>query len=359
MVKAFRRWRLLAPLLAVTILARPGVARAEGADIVGAALPIVAGAVGMAVIAGTDGIAAVGDCACQAASMGMGKCNPVPWQTCATAALSIGSMALGIAQAMSAQKTANAAQGQKDEGDDEDADSSTSATSPSVASTFASACSQPNPPEYICKPDGLNRAASDLKNLRGLNDTRKINLTPEQLKELDDAEASIDRLQAGDYEGVIAANGGNYSDYAGNLTGSASLTAPNALHSGGDDNGGTNGSANWAGINSRGAFAGQNGLQVGPTGAYLDKTEWNGALDQIDPRTGKSLTLWQRATRRYMGTPDGQRGYTLARIEGLRQQSIRKLAEASAPKPAKVAKKEPEEAPYVPVVLSPKEFRKH
>ncbi|MEO6460028.1 MAG: hypothetical protein ABIO95_06235, partial [Bdellovibrionota bacterium] len=126
---------------------------------------------------------------------------------------------------------------------------------------------------------------------------------------------------------------------------------------------GTGGSVGWATTNGGkgGAFGGSGGAGgVGPTGAYLDATLWNGQLDAIDPNTGKSLTLWQRATRRYMGTPDGQRGYTLARIESLRKKATQKIAAAAETTVQKKRVAQQEEAPeYRPSIVSPKEFSKH
>ena len=175
---------------------------------------------------------------------------------------------------------------------------------------------------------------------------------------LDTAKANIDKLIAGDTKGVLESDGNQFSEYASATAGRAGAAIPKGIGNGSE--GGTGGSVGWVGSTSGGLAGRGGGLgKTGPTGAYLDKTDWNGQLDMINPNTGKSLTIWERATRRYMGTPDGQRGYTMARIESLRKKSTQTIA-AEAEKPKKKAVAKQEEAPaYVPVVMSPKEFSKH
>lgn len=79
------------------------------------------------------------------------------------------------------------------------------------------------------------------------------------------------------------------------------------------------------GASGGGGGSGGVGSTVGPKDrSGLGKTVWNGLLDMLDDATGKSLTLWQRATRRYQGER-GQRALLMARMEMIRNRG-RKLA---------------------------------
>jgi hypothetical protein len=268
----------------------------------------------------------------------------------------VASMALGIAQALSASESQNAVTATDVK--DYKAKPGSRASAPSIPSVFAAECAKPNPPKYLCTPNGLNDAKTDLNMLDELTKTGQVVLTPEQQAGLDTAKANIDKLIAGDTKGVLESDGNQFSDYASASAGRAGAAIPKGIGNGSE--GGTGGSVGWVGSTSGGLNGRGGGLgKTGPTGAYLDKTDWNGQLDMINPNTGKSLTIWERATRRYMGTPDGQRGYTMARIESLRKKSTQTIAaEAEKPKEKAVAKQE-EPRPYVPVVMSPKEFSKH
>ena len=355
--------RLLAPLLCFTIVARP--AYAEG-DTAGMAMAVGGGAALTALVAADDGLGAASDCTCtalKAVGVGMTCPTPPPWMMCATLAVSAITMIAGVAMMMSAKETENAVKEEEEDGEEEGEETEASETSTSsIASTLGSSCSGADAPAYLCDSDGLELLETDLNKLDSLSKTNSISLTPEQLAAIDKAKSDLEKLKKGNYQGILDGNGAGGS-YSSDVAGSAAAATPGDISGDGSDGGGgTNGSVNWRSAAAAAGFGNGNTSKVGPTGAYLDKTEWNGALDMINPNTGKSLTLWERATRRYMGTPDGQRGFTLARIEQLRKQSsdAKKLAEARAQSPAKaVAKKPAEPTPYVPVVLSPKEFSKH
>jgi hypothetical protein len=92
------------------------------------------------------------------------------------------------------------------------------------------------------------------------------------------------------------------------------------------------------------------GKLAGPSDSVLGNVTWNGSLDMIDAESGKSLTLWQRATRRYQGDKDGTRAFTMARVEYIRSKALKRMAAqeksksvpvASARKPASVASPPP------------------
>jgi hypothetical protein len=83
--------------------------------------------------------------------------------------------------------------------------------------------------------------------------------------------------------------------------------------------------------------------QDGAMGATFGKQQWVGphglkdmsahvdimnGLDVVDRVSGKSLTLWQRATRRYQSY-DLSRAFTLAKTEGARNQALSTRAPAS------------------------------
>ncbi len=95
------------------------------------------------------------------------------------------------------------------------------------------------------------------------------------------------------------------------------------------------GEAPSTGVSSNVAFSGEEATsEIDPNGggkgnAHIDgslgSVDWNGLLDMLDSKTGKSLTLWQRATRRYQGGPSGKRAVMLARMEIIRKTAIAKM----------------------------------
>jgi len=312
----------------------------------------------MAGISAADAAASGVDCSCLA--MGT-PCPSGAAGHCAKMASNIASMIKGIMQAMSGGKTKGAVQ----ETDTGLADINTSAPgntkAPKVArilsETFADQCSKPNPPKYLCTPRGFEDALNDMDKYKQLVDNGVVTASPDELEEFTSAQSGLSALANGDFGAVLSADGTNFSDYS---------SASAGRSSGGSGNTGTGGSVNWSatGRSSFGSAGPGGNALVGPVGAKVDMTQWNGMLDAIDPKTGKSLTMWERATRRYMGTPDGQRGFTLARIESLRKQSIQKLSSDAEDLKNKDKKQvahseEEEETPYRPVVISPKEYTKH
>ncbi len=72
----------------------------------------------------------------------------------------------------------------------------------------------------------------------------------------------------------------------------------------------------------------------------LGKARLNGGLDMLDDETGKSLTIWQRATRRYQGDSRGSRALFMAKMEYMRKKAagsplfakLKKVQELNAPK---------------------------
>lgn len=72
---------------------------------------------------------------------------------------------------------------------------------------------------------------------------------------------------------------------------------------------------------------GSGSASVGPKDrSGLGKTLWNGLLDMLDETSGKSLTLWQRVTRKYQGDR-GHRALAMARMELIRNKALRLASE--------------------------------
>lgn len=97
----------------------------------------------------------------------------------------------------------------------------------------------------------------------------------------------------------------------------------------GDNKGGATNAAGSFSISGAGNSLGGIGT-LGPQNKEgLGAVLFNGSLIAVDDSTGKELTLWQRATRRYLGIQTGvqgtPRGNTLARMEYLRSQAMKKL----------------------------------
>jgi hypothetical protein len=55
----------------------------------------------------------------------------------------------------------------------------------------------------------------------------------------------------------------------------------------------------------------------------LGKASIKNGLTMIDDETGQELTIWERATRRYQGGPEGRRALSLARMEWMRQEAAK------------------------------------
>jgi hypothetical protein len=93
---------------------------------------------------------------------------------------------------------------------------------------------------------------------------------------------------------------------------------------------------------------------IGHTNATgLGNVQLNNLLDMSDSETGRSLTIWERATRRYYGK-NNDRLLFLARLEFIRQEAAQKLKKSSAP-PLAVAT--PSEKKTPPAKMQPASWR--
>lgn len=288
----------------------------------------------------------------------------------------IASIAQALMQAMSAGGSKGAVQGSEGYNyDPDDYKFDWDPSDPSVPPILGGnnpddgwGCNGPNPPAYICDSNGLDDLDDDLSKIPFEN----AGMTPQQIQEVNAAKKSIGALKAGDMAGALSALGQDISALAKN---GGSLSGSGDSHLGPP---GTRGFASAAGLNANysGVAGGAVGMtagggkaarRVGNIDIYLDETEWNGELDAINSLSGKSLTLWERATRRYMGTPEGKRGFTLANIESIRYRNTPQYAKEEQRKAeqqaAALAKKNsaPQEDTFrgpasLPGLISPKQL---
>jgi len=168
----------------------------------------------------------------------------------------------------------------------------------------------------LCSPDALKNLSKELANAKSMLESGM--LTPadgtsleDALAGFDNATAMADALANGTIPNVEGVSG---TDFAGDPG------------SGNGNKAGKGGATSVIEGNSGGGLAGfgsDNKIKAGPANRDgLGKTLWNGLLDMVDDESGRSLTIWQRATRRYQGN-DGQRAFQLAKIESIRTQKFK------------------------------------
>ncbi len=170
----------------------------------------------------------------------------------------------------------------------------------------------------MCSPDGLDKIKADIENAKSLYATGEIPLpegkTPEgMLGELDNALAELGKaesaLATGDLGDIAATDG------LGNGRGTGKKGAGGM--GGGDGMGG----------GAYGGFGGGGAVKAGPAdrsglGSALSVNE----LNMIDEATGKKLTIWQRATRRYQGE-GSRRALMMSRAEFIRKEAGLRVAQ--------------------------------
>lgn len=198
---------------------------------------------------------------------------------------------------------------------------------------------------YVCQKDGDKKIKADLAKLNDLKNSPVLGeVDPKEIdSQIKTADEMLGQFMDGDYGSVLSGKGGGGNPSS---PGSATLASINGHFTDPSANAsqfGKGSSGDYNGI--AGITASRGTGKVGPVGASLGNVEWNGSLDMVDSQSGKSLTLWERATRRYMGTPDGKRGFSMARIEFLRSQSPSLSASdnGAAPKVAKADDDEEED----------------
>jgi hypothetical protein len=81
---------------------------------------------------------------------------------------------------------------------------------------------------------------------------------------------------------------------------------------------------------------GRNG-RPGPESLVLEQAEWNGSIDLVERSRDRSLTIWERATRRYQGDAEGTRAVTLTRLEYIRAQAFQRMRSPGYVPPSKPA----------------------
>jgi hypothetical protein len=333
---------LALPLVLTSSMAKNSYAQDKA--ILGTAMSGV-GTMGLMIgLASMDAGSSIGDCFCLASTPPK-TCPKTPVGVCATLALSIASILAGIAMQASSQKTADSVRGAEQALD-----------LSNWSNVMHEFCNEQTKNTYVCDPNGIETMKKDLAMVDTMNKNGLLS-TGDSAKitgDIERAQRMISNMESGNYNAVLAEGGGTPLDEDSAGRGRAGLVRGGGFPSGADDSSkfGNGASANYSGMIGLTAISGDGAVgKVGPINAKLGKVEWNGGLDMVDSETGKSLTLWERATRRYMGSPDGKRGFTLARIEFVRKQSIPKAAEApKIPEGEKVAKKEYE--PMEPVQIS-------
>jgi hypothetical protein len=156
--------------------------------------------------------------------------------------------------------------------------------------------------------------------------------TPEGLlSSIQDANAGLDSLLNGQIPGVESASIG---DSIGGGKSSGGGKAGTEILGGGFDTSFANGAGP---------------KKAGPADrAGLGKISLINGLDAIDEETGKSLTIWQRLSRRTQGDEQGSRSFLMAKIEAMRKQASKK-------QPATLASSKPiVPAPRAPTSAVPK-----
>jgi hypothetical protein len=171
----------------------------------------------------------------------------------------------------------------------------------------------------MCSPDGLDKIKADLENAKSLFATGDIPLpegkTPEgMLGELDNALAELGKaesaLATGDLGDILATDG-----------------LGNGRSGGAGKKGAGGGGGDGMGGGAYGGFGGGGAVRAGPAdrsglGSALSVNE----LNMIDEATGKKLTIWQRATRRYQGE-GSRRALMMSRAEFIRKEAGLRVAQ--------------------------------
>ncbi|NCN40653.1 hypothetical protein GW916_05325 [bacterium] len=348
--------------LAMSFSMRPTSVKAGGEDAQKVAGLAQQGAMTAMMLSAVDSVGSGVSCGCLASTSQ--ECPGNVAMMCGMIGLNIASMILSMAQSSSAgQSKAAVADLAEIEPFDPEAFGGLGPP-PSLGGLGSGGfgCGTENESKYLCDPNGLDLALNDLNNV-----PTGLDLTPDQAAAIEKSKSAIKSLKDKNLSGALAAldGAGSYADTDSSSNADGG-TAGDASYLGDDGSGGTAGiNSNYSGTASGNTLegSGSGGKGFGPKGALLGRTEWNGSLDAIDPRTGKSLTLWQRATRRYLGAPSGKRGFTMARIEKLRKESTPEYAEqkrkSDAIKKAALERKPAAAEVAKPVILSPKALFGH
>jgi hypothetical protein len=182
-------------------------------------------------------------------------------------------------------------------------------------------CSGPNAASNpLCssnKPQALRDFANKIK-----DDINSGTLPLPENMTLDDFNSKFDQ-ELGNFDTAVGIANGTIDPSALEGSGFGNFSKDGKAGAGGSKGGFSEDAVD--GASGGGGGSGGLGSTVGPKDrSGLGKTVWNGLLDMLDDATGKSLTLWQRATRRYQGER-GQRALLMARMEMIRNRG-RKLA---------------------------------
>ena len=305
----------------------------------------------MMTMAGHDIMSSSRDCVCMGTGAG---CPSPPAGACVFMALNIAAMAASIIPIFTSSKTKSALNGAGGLG---------FSLNPNLPLATQFGCTDLascgcggddakfNP---ACNADALKNLGSDLAAAKDLLEQGKLEI-PEG-KSKDDLLAATNGAMAA-LNSALAGEGGNGDDSidAGGFGDTTGKSKKGGVGSG------ASGFASTGGVGGLSGLSDLFGLKrAGPEDrSALGKMAWNGWLDMVDDQTGKSLTIWQRATRRYQGE-NGARAFMMARTEAIRKQALKgtmpKIAQAGQPAPAtKPAVKAAQPAPAnrMPAAVGP------
>jgi hypothetical protein len=234
---------------------------------------------------------------------------------------------------------------------------------------------------YLCTGGAfdLDKVDTGIEDFKDLYETGKLDVPngDKHLVALTKAREALGNIKAGlppgvtqsELSGLIAEASEGMEGLGGGALGLAGLAGGGGGGPGGGEgaNGGEDGAygsagdgADWdemaggeGGLGKAGKGKKGKNTRTGPNDAVLGAVTWNGSLDMVDANTGKSLTLWQRATRRYQGDKEGARAFTMARIEHIRSQAHKRLAQAEKSKAPVVAARKPASLATPPPVAPP------
>ncbi len=271
---------------------------------------------------------------------------------CAMIGLNIAAAIASMIPISSGQETANAVDGTgkfKDRSKKFDPNLPLANVLNCPAGNPACDCSSPSANlNMLCGKAALENLKGQLSNVKGQLTQGTLNAPEGQTAEdmlsaIDNANAGLDSLLNGEIPG------------SGVETASIGDVGTGGKGSGSGKNGSDvlyGGSGSASDFDMLSAMGGGNG-KAGPSDrSGLGRIFFNGGLDAIDEATGKSLTIWQRSTRRYQGDEKGSRAFLMAKVEVMRKlaskgQTMAKAGEAPLKAPA--ASRAPASAKLPPV----------
>jgi hypothetical protein len=313
--------RLLALGLAMSLAGRPRPAQAEMNVLATGAVAL--GTVGLGALA-VDLMGHTADCACKSGPPWKG-CAPTPWTECVLMPLT----AAVLAGTVATMAVNNGVKSKTEDGK----------KTGSVKSTFSPSDLPPSLRDLFSsdgqRTPALNKALQDFR--------AAMEKEADPNFDIDGAVAKMDQ-DFGTIESAL--QGGEFSPTDGGSDGEGGLgNGANGKRSLAGNGSGGHGSGDPYGAASA---LGSAFRRVGPadTSNALTNALAPNMLELVDRETGRSLSLFERGTRRYQGVQPqlaspGMRAFILARMEYIRREASKALARANAPRLAKGGAKAP------------------